>query len=203
MTNQQNVITAVIPARIMTIRGQKVMIDADLAELYGVPTKRLNEQVRRNAARFPLDFMFQLTQLEKTEVVANCDHLAKLKFSKSLPFAFTEHGAIQAANVLSSSQAVEMGIYVVRAFVRLRELVAAHHDLAKRLADLEEKTEALALQQDTFAQKEVKGVRSKRGQTPCAVSSVVSANPRRCQRPRAASGVLPNKVFDVLIKIRL
>jgi hypothetical protein len=92
MTNQQNVITAVIPARIMTIRGQKVMIDADLAELYDVPTKRLNEQVRRNAARFPLDFMFQLTQLEKTEVVANCDHLAKLKFSKSLPFAFTEHG---------------------------------------------------------------------------------------------------------------
>ena len=151
MSNEQNIITAVIPARIMTIRGQKVMIDADLAELYGVPTKRLNEQVRRNAARFPLDFMFQLTQLEKTEVVANCDHLAKLKFSKSLPFAFTEHGAIQAANVLSSSQAVEMGIYVVRAFVRLRELVAAHHDLAKRLADLEEKTEALALQQDTFA----------------------------------------------------
>ena len=81
MSNEQNIITAVIPARIMTIRGQKVMIDADLAELYGVPTKRLNEQVRRNAARFPLDFMFQLTQDEKTEVVAICDHLAKLKFS--------------------------------------------------------------------------------------------------------------------------
>jgi hypothetical protein len=151
MTSQQNVITGVIPARILTIRGQKVMIDADLAELYGVPTKRLNEQVRRNIGRFPPDFMFQLTQDEKTEVVANCDHLAKLKFAKSLPFAFTEHGAIQAANVLSSLQAVEMGIYVVRAFVRLRELVTAHHDLAKRLADLEEKTEALALQQDTFA----------------------------------------------------
>lgn len=110
MSNEQNIITAVIPARIMTIRGQKVMIDADLAELYGVPTKALNQAVKRNQNRFPPDFMFQLTQDEKTEVVTNCDHLTKLKFAKSLPFAFTEHGAIQAANVLSSLQAVEMGI---------------------------------------------------------------------------------------------
>lgn len=83
-----------IESRILVMRGQKVMIDADLAELYGVPTKRLNEQVKRNAGRFPADFMFQLTPDEKAEVVANCDHLAKLKFSKALPFAFTEHGAI-------------------------------------------------------------------------------------------------------------
>ncbi|MDD2741268.1 MAG: ORF6N domain-containing protein [Rhodocyclaceae bacterium] len=145
------VATETLTARILTIRGQRVMIDADLAELYGVPTKRLNEQLKRNRERFPADFMFQLSDEEKAEVVANCDHLSKLKFAKTLPFAFTEHGAIQAANVLNSDQAVAMGIYVVREFVRMRELIASHQDLAKRLADLEEKTEALALQQDTFA----------------------------------------------------
>jgi hypothetical protein len=140
-----------IESRILMIRGQKVMIDADLAELYGVPTKRLNEQVKRNSARFPQEFMFRLTQAEKQEVVANCDHLAKLKFARTLPCAFTEYGAIQAANVLASPQAVEMGIYVVRAFVRLRALIATQSDLVKRLDDLEEKSETLALQHDTFA----------------------------------------------------
>jgi hypothetical protein len=127
------------------------MIDADLATLYGVPTKRLNEQVKRNAERFPGDFMFQLNATEKAEVVANCDHLAKLKFSKALPYAFTEHGAIQAANVLASPQAVEMGICVVRAFVRMRELAAVHAYLAKRLDELEQKTEGLSLSHDTFS----------------------------------------------------
>lgn len=140
-----------IEPRILVIRGQKVMIDADLAELYGVPTKALNQAVKRNSERFPADFMFQLTATEKAEVVTNCDHLAKLKFSKSLPFAFTEHGAIQASNVLASAQAVEMGVYVVRAFVRLREVLASNRELALRLDDLEEKTEALALQHDSFA----------------------------------------------------
>jgi hypothetical protein len=95
--------------------------------------------------------MFQLTTEEKQEVITNCDHLAKLKFSKSLPFAFTEHGAIQASNVLASSQAVEMGVYVVRAFVRLREALASNRELALRLDDLEEKTKTLALRHDTFA----------------------------------------------------
>ena len=84
-------------------------------------------------------------------MVANCDHLAKLKFSKALPYAFTEHGAIQAAIVLASPQAVEMGIFVVRAFVRMRELSAVHADLAKRLDELEQKTEGLAMQHDTFS----------------------------------------------------
>ncbi|MFC1889448.1 ORF6N domain-containing protein [Thermodesulfobacteriota bacterium] len=88
-----------IQQRIFLIRGEKVIIDADLAEFYGVPTKRLNEQVKRNKDRFPEDFMFQLSSEEKVEVVANCDHLSKLKFSKSLPYAFTEHGAIMAASV--------------------------------------------------------------------------------------------------------
>lgn len=99
-----------IESRILLVRGKKVMIDADLAALYGVPTKRLNEQVKRNQERFPADFMFQLSVAEKQEVVAHCDHLAKLKFSTSLPYAFTEHGAIQAANVLASPQAIEVGV---------------------------------------------------------------------------------------------
>ncbi len=140
-----------IESRIVLLRGLRVMIDADLALLYGVQTKRLNEQVKRNSDRFPRDFMFALNASEKAEVVANCDHLAKLKFSKVLPYAFTEHGAIQAANVLASPQAVEMGIFVVRAFVHMRELAAVHGDLAKRLDELEQKTERLALSHDTVS----------------------------------------------------
>ncbi|MEO8007737.1 MAG: ORF6N domain-containing protein [Betaproteobacteria bacterium] len=128
-----------IERAIMVLRGQKVMIDADLAALYGVPTKRLNEQVKRNSARFPEDFVFRLTTEEKAQVVANCDHLTRLRFSPALPYAFTEHGAIQAANVLNSARAVEMSVHVVRAFVRLRELIASNKELAAKLDQLEKK----------------------------------------------------------------
>lgn len=99
-----------IESRILTLRNQRIIVDADLAVLYGADTKRLNEQVKRSSERFPQDFMFQLNPAEKAEVVANCDHLNKLKFSKVLPLGFTEYGAIQAANVLNSTRAVEMGI---------------------------------------------------------------------------------------------
>ncbi|MCK6438757.1 MAG: ORF6N domain-containing protein [Planctomycetes bacterium] len=115
------------------------MIDADLADLYGVSTKRLNEQVKRNRRRFPEDFMFQLDNSEKEKVVANCDHLAKLKYSPVLPLAFTEHGAIMAANVLNSPKAVAASVHVVRAFVRLREMIAAHKELSHKLTELEGK----------------------------------------------------------------
>lgn len=118
------------------------MLDADLAVLYGVPTKRLNEQVRRNKDRFPEDFMFQLTEKDKAEVVAICDHLKMLKFSPYLPYAFTEHGAIMLATVLNSPIAVKASIQVVRAFVKLREMIASHKDLAKRLDELEKKYDA-------------------------------------------------------------
>ena len=128
-----------IQQRILLIRGVKVMVDADLAEAYGVPTRRLNEQVRRNKDRFPDDFMFQLTAVEKAEVVANCDHLEKLKFSKALPLVFTEHGAIMAASVLNSPKAVEVSVFVVRAFVQLRETIAGHKELARKIAKLERK----------------------------------------------------------------
>ena len=128
-----------IERAIIVLRGQKVMVDADLAVLYGVPTKRLNEQVKRNSARFPEDFVFRLPIEEKAQVVAICDHLTGLRFSRSLPYAFTEHGAIQAANVLNSARAVEMSVHVVRAFVRLRELIASNRELAARLDQLEKK----------------------------------------------------------------
>jgi hypothetical protein len=139
-----------IDSSILQIRGHKVMIDTDLAALYGVPTKALNQAIKRNARRFPQDFMFQLSIAEKQEVVTNCDHLAKLKFSKMLPFAFTEHGAIQAANVLNSAQAVEMSVYVVRAFVRLREAIISNKELAHRLDELENKADLMELKHDTF-----------------------------------------------------
>jgi hypothetical protein len=130
-----------ITSKILIIRGQRIMIDADLAELYGVPTKALNQAIKRNPERFPQDFMFQLTVDEKQEVVTNCDHLRNLKFSRTLPYAFTEHGAIQAANVLNSPQAIKVGIYVVRAFVRIRELLLLNTDLAQRLDEIEERME--------------------------------------------------------------
>jgi ORF6N domain len=124
---------------ILDIRGQKIILDHDLGVLYGVSTKRLNEQVRRNRRRFPPDFMFQMTAEEKAEVVANCDHLAKLKFSPTLPYVFTEHGAIMAATILSSPRAVEVSVYIVRAFVKLRQFALAHKDLAAKLGELERK----------------------------------------------------------------
>lgn len=122
---------------ILFLRGQKVMRDADLAELYGVSTKRLNEQVRRNRDRFPADFMFRLTLEEKKEVVANCDHLKQLKFSSTLPNAFTEYGAIMLATVLNTRLAVRMSLQVVRAFVKLREILATHKDLARKIEEME------------------------------------------------------------------
>lgn len=126
-----------IESLILLIRGQRVMIDADLARVYGVSTKAVNQAVRRNIDRFPADFVFRLSQNEKKEVVTNCDHLAHLRFSSTLPYTFTEHGAIMAASVLNSSRAVVTSAYVVRAFVRLRELIQSHSDLAKRLDELE------------------------------------------------------------------
>ena len=122
---------------ILLVRDQRVILDADLAVLYGVTTKALNQAVKRNRKRFPQDFMFRLSKKEKIEVVTNCDHLARLKFSPVLPHAFTEHGAIMLANVLSSDRAVEASVFVVRAFVHLREMFASNRELSEKLAELE------------------------------------------------------------------
>ncbi|MBQ3618727.1 MAG: ORF6N domain-containing protein [Bacteroidales bacterium] len=112
-----------IENKILVIRGQQVMLDRDLAELYGVETKRLNEQVKRNIERFPEDFMFSLNKTEKDEVVAICDHLQALKFSPSLPFVFTEQGVAMLSSVLKSQKAVEVNIQIMRAFVSMRHFL--------------------------------------------------------------------------------
>ena len=128
-----------IQERVLLIRGERVIVDADIAHFYGVSTKRLNEQVRRNKARFPVDFMFRLTAAEKSEVVANCDHLANLKFSKTLPIAFTEHGAIMAASILNSTRAVELSVFVIRAFVAIRHAITTNKQIAEKVAQLEQR----------------------------------------------------------------
>lgn len=141
-----------IARAIIVVRGQKVLLDENLAVLYGVETRRLNEQVRRNLQRFPADFMFQLTGPEYADLIS---HIATSKPGRGgrrkLPLAFTEHGAIMAAAVLNSPRAVEVSIYVVRAFVHLREALASNKVLAAKLDALEQKTELLSLQHDTFA----------------------------------------------------
>lgn len=131
-----------VERRILSIRGQRVMLDADLAVLYGVSTRVLNQAVKRNRERFPEDFMFRLTEAEKAEVITNCDHLRPLRFSPSLPHAFTEHGAIMLASLLNTRIAVQASVQVVRAFVRLREILATHKDLARKLEELEKKYDA-------------------------------------------------------------
>lgn len=138
-----------ITQRILALRGKKVLLDADLATLYGVETRRLNEQVRRNLDRFPEDFIFEVTN----EEVANLkSHFATSSWGgrRKLPLAFTEHGAIMAATVLKSPRAAEVSVYVVRAFVRLRELVVSNKELALRLDELENKTDLMSLKHETF-----------------------------------------------------
>lgn len=121
---------------ILEIRGQKVITDADLARLYEVETKRLNEQVKRNMERFPEDFMFQLSE-DEFHVLKS--HFATSSWGgrRSLPYVFTEHGAIMAASVLNSPRAVEMSVYVVRAFVNLRTYILQYKDLAQKVSELE------------------------------------------------------------------
>ncbi|HOP48953.1 MAG TPA: ORF6N domain-containing protein [Desulfobacteraceae bacterium] len=123
---------------IMVIRGKKVILDSDLAELYGVETRRLNEQVRRNKNKFPEDFMFQLSKEEfailKSQIATSRSGWGG---RRKQPLVFTEHGALQAANVLNSTQANKMSIYIVRAFVQLREMVLTNEKLARKVDQLE------------------------------------------------------------------
>ena len=125
--------------RIQTIRGTQVMIDGDLAELYEVPTKRLNEAVKRNIERFPEDFMFRLSEKEKNELVAKCDHLNLLKFSYQLPYVFTEQGVASLSGVLKSKKAIEVNIQVIRAFVTMRKFISKNAELFRRLDNVEKK----------------------------------------------------------------
>jgi len=130
-----------IGSKILTLRGQKVMLDRDLAELYGVPTKRLNEQVKRNLARFPRDFMFQVDEKEKNELVAKCDHLDSMKHSTVNPYVFTEQGIYMLASVLKSDTAIAVNIAIIRTFKKLREFSKHYNALAKQIIEIERKSD--------------------------------------------------------------
>ena len=141
MSNKQSLEIDQITPVIRTIRGQRVILDADLARIYGVPTKALNQAVKRNLKRFPEDFLFRLTlpevaDLNRSQIVTGSQ---KHRDPRLRPYAFTENGAIMAANVLNSPKAVRMSVFVVRAFVQMRELLGSTKELAKQLAALEKK----------------------------------------------------------------
>ena len=144
--------------RILVLRGQKIILDRDLADLYEVPVKRLNQQVKRNAERFPADFMFQLTPGEyevlRSQIATSKPGRGGRRYP---PYAFTEHGTIMAATVLNSQRAIEMSVFVVRAFVRLRELLATNRELAEKVTELDRrlKTHDGAIRQIIDAIKEL------------------------------------------------
>ena len=142
----------VIQSRILALREQRVMLDADLAQLYGVETRVLVQAVKRNLARFPEDFMFQLSaeefaNLRSQSVISSAGHGGR----RTPPYAFTEQGVAMLSSVLGSPRAIAVNIEIMRTFVRVRALATTHGDLAKRLAELEDKTEALAMNHDTFS----------------------------------------------------
>lgn len=143
MTATAIVLTRKVGAKILVLRNQKVILDADLAELYGVPVRQLNQQVKRNTQRFPADFRFRLTNAEyrnlrSQNVISSSGHGGR----RSLPHAFTEHGAIMAATVLNSKRAIEMSIFVVRAFVQMRQSLAFNEKVVSKLSELEERLDS-------------------------------------------------------------
>jgi phage regulator Rha-like protein len=142
MPKNPSTLAVPVESRILILRGHKVILDSDLAELYGVPVRQLNQQVKRNRDRFPADFMFQLTAKEdqnlRSQIVISSKKHGGRRYP---PYAFTEHGAIMAATVLNSKRAIEMSVFVVRAFVRMRELLANNRRLASKINELEHRLE--------------------------------------------------------------
>ncbi len=139
MSKQDLISLDVVEESIFLIRGRKVIVDRDLARLYGVETKYLNRQVRRNIERFPGEFMFQLSNEEKNELVTNCHRLKSLKHSSTLPYVFTEHGVAMMASVLNSDRAVKVSVYIIKVFVKLRQMLSTYKELAVQLKELERK----------------------------------------------------------------
>ncbi len=127
--------------KIIVLRDKKIMLDSDLAELYGVTTKRLNEQVKRNPNRFPEDFMFQITKKEKEAIILQFEHLNKLKFSSALPHAFTEHGAVMLASVLNSDKAIGVNIQIVRIFTKIRQMLTDNTELRLEIEKIKKKVD--------------------------------------------------------------
>ena len=140
MDNLKNdLATETVVSRIYIVRNQRVMLDSDLAELYGVPTRVFNQAVKRNIDRFPADFMFQLTDTEHDSLRSRIVISNQRGGCRYLPYAFTEHGAIMAATILNSQRAIEMRVFIVRAFIQLRDLLSSHKQLSSSLDDLERK----------------------------------------------------------------
>jgi hypothetical protein len=131
-----------IEQRIFLIRGQRVMIDRDIADLYQVETKQLNRQVKRNLERFPAEFMFQLTSGEKEQLVTNWHRFKSLKHSTTRPYAFTEYGVAMLSSVLNSERAIHVNIQIIRTFIRLREIASTSRELSRKLKELELKYDA-------------------------------------------------------------
>ena len=142
MPKRQAQLAVPVESRILILRHQRVILDGDLAELYGVPVKQLNQQIKRNRERFPGDFMFQLTakedQILRSQIVTSSGRHGGRRYP---PYAFTEHGAIMAATVLNSERAIEMSVFVVRAFVRMREMLVKNRQLAAKINELDRRLE--------------------------------------------------------------
>jgi hypothetical protein len=134
LITQQN-----IYQKIFIIRGQRVMLNTDLAELYNIPTKVLNQSVKRNYKRFPDEFMFQLTKKEFKELVTNCDQFNNLKHSYQRPYVFTEPGVAMLSSVLNSDRAIQVNVQIIRAFIKLRQMVLNYADLRKKIEEMEQK----------------------------------------------------------------
>jgi hypothetical protein len=175
-----------IADRIFLIRGQRVMIDRDLADLYGVETKHLNRQVRRNAGRFPPTFMFPLTAAERAEVVTICHHLQHLKFSRVLPRAFTEYGVVMLASVLNNERAVRISVSITEAFIRLRRMVASQADLAEKLAKLEGRVDKHDVEIRAVIDALRKMLTPPAGPRPVIGFTPPPKGKRRAKRPKAA-----------------
>jgi phage regulator Rha-like protein len=191
MKNTALILAKKVDSAILFLRGQKVILDVDLAKLYGVSVKRLNEQVKRNTRRFPSDFLFRLSRIEYANLrsqiaTSSSDHGGR----RYLPHAFTEHGAIMAATVLNSKRAIEMSLFVVRAFVRMREASAANRQIVAKLAELERRLE----RHDGDIQQLIEAIRELMEPEP--------ANPRRIgfEAPRLAKR--QEKDRNNVIKIR-
>jgi ORF6N domain len=176
MPKPQSALVIPVESRILVLRQQKVILDRDLAELYGVPVKRLNEQVKRNQERFPDDFLFQLTTEEeqglRSQIATSKPGRGGRRYS---PYAFTEHGAIMAATVLNSERAVEMSVFVVRAFVRLREMLSTNQQLAGKIDELEQRLDT----HDASIQELIEAIRELMAPEPASGRQIGFALPEK------------------------
>ncbi len=184
MSKQIAVLTKRVESKILQVRGHRVILDSDLAELYGVEVRSLNQQVKRNARRFPEDFVLQLTadelaNLRSQDVISNPGHGGR----RYQPYAFTEHGAIMAASVLNSERAVEMSIFVVRAFVRMREALAANQQIKAKLAELERRIET----HDSSIQELIEAIRELMEPLPATDRRIGFALPAEAAKTSAKS----------------